>query len=179
MRRAVSRPAMPAGRATRLASMMRRSVKLLVDACGRCGPRVLCAVQGVARSSRHTGSVHAPLSSSRGPGVSRGPRPSARLLSGHTRIAARPPETVQSPSGHVCDSTLSVAVVWRRPAERRACRPRESPLAATPFSEWRRPARRRRSRTATARSAVVARPRRSRCVATGCRPPRSASDTNG
>ena len=28
---------------------------------GACGPRVLCAVQGVARSSRHPGSVHTPV----------------------------------------------------------------------------------------------------------------------
>ena len=61
---------------TRSASMMRRSVKLPVDACGRCGPRGLCAVQDVARS-RHIGSVHArrfflSLSPHAGPGVSRG-----------------------------------------------------------------------------------------------------------
>jgi len=157
--------------------MMRRSVKLLVDACGRCGPRVLCAVQGVARSSRHTGSVHAPLSSSRGPGVSRGPRaqrsPSIRARA----IPARPPETVPSRPGHEGGSTLSVAVVCRRPAARRACRPRESPPATTRVSGSRRPASHRSWRSATARSAADGRPRRCRSVATGYYPPQSAPDT--
>jgi len=54
--------------------MLRPLVKLPLDddACGRLWA-AFCAVQGVARSWRHTGSVHTPSSSlSRGSGMSRG-----------------------------------------------------------------------------------------------------------
>jgi|KBSSwiStaDraftv2_1062776.scaffolds.fasta_scaffold306450_2 hypothetical protein len=58
-----------------------RVVKLLLMVrVGACGPRVLRAVQGVARSRRHTGSVHTLFGdpsavSHAGPGVSRGSNP--------------------------------------------------------------------------------------------------------
>jgi hypothetical protein len=48
--------------------------------------------------------------------MSRGSRPSPRLLSEHVRSTDGFPETVQSRSGHVSGGTLSAAVVTNNPA---------------------------------------------------------------
>ena len=46
-----------------------------------------------------------------------------------SRACARPPETVQSQSGHVCGGTLFVAVAVARPFANRTRRARETPMA--------------------------------------------------
>jgi len=161
-----------------VSSMMAVVVKLppimRVDACG---PRVLCAVQGVARSLRHTDSVHTPFPRpSRGSGLSRGCDDPALAFYPGSQQTARPPETVLlGPDTRA--GTLSVAVVSHDPSQTvRRTRETRHPTT-TRLSKWRRRARCPRLRTATRQSPIGARRRQSRCVAGDHSRGHSAPDT--
>ncbi len=89
--------------------MLRAAVKLRIvyRACGRCGPRVLCAVRSRVAQRRRSPLltrvrrcvwVHDPV----------------LVFYPSSHACARLPETVQSQSGHVCGGTFFVAVAASR-----------------------------------------------------------------